>query len=122
MSSDSSSGIKCGYALVNSTTRVKLTAFGGGDWTVTAGKTLNIASVILMPLAASTTNTLTLMYDNDGVGTGETNIFTVAATGSLYHLWDSQMPVYLTVPASKYITAKTGAAVNIGVIVQGFEV
>ncbi len=104
ITTDTLSEIKGGYAYVNTVTRQKLTNFSTGDWIVTAGKTLNIGLVVLSN-PSYTGSTITIMYDDDGVGTNETTVFVINGVASSYNAV-SILNVFAQIPAQKYVTAK----------------
>ena len=103
-------GYVVGSKTVTSTTRDKLLDKIGGDLIVTAGKTLKIG--LMTKFSSSAAQILTLMYDDDGVGTNEVEVFVTQGAQNVLEI----MPVYIEIPQNKYVTAKSGAgAITVGI-------
>lgn len=96
--------------------RAKLVNKVGGDLVVTAGKTLRIG-LFIGGNKSGTSGSITLMYDDDGAGTGETQVFTVFIKG----VWSTQIPIYAEIPAEKYVTAKCSIAGDLDITICGIE-
>ncbi len=119
LTTDSLSGIRCGYVASADTTREAFTDCNTrAAFVVTTGKTFKIYQVTVASSHITVNYAVTIMYDDDGAGTNEVSVFTIPAIA----LAPYTIPVNISIPADKHLTAKTATSAVGYVVVVGVEV
>jgi len=111
-------GYRHGSQTTLDSTRDKLINEVGGDFIVTAGKTLYISRVGLWNRCVTTNIIISLMYDDDGAGTNQV----VVGTWCVGDETLVNLPLIIIIPAGKYVTAKSSSDEVGAIYVEGFEV